>query len=54
MIRYSVYNPKEQKIFVFKYVVFIEKKFMIEWDIKSKIELEEVQETQIDTHKLTL
>ena len=45
-IGYSFYLPSEQKVFVSKHAVFLEKEFMHKGDSGSKIELNEVQEEQ--------
>ena len=49
---YQFYNPLEQKVFVSKYVVFMEKEFLLE-DNGTKIELGEVQNAQTDVDHLT-
>ena len=48
-IGYYFYNPLEQKVFVSKHVIFLEKDFLLEKASGSKIELEEVQEPQMKT-----
>ena len=42
---YQFYNSLEQKVFVSKHVVFLEKEFRLR-DNGSKVELEEVQDAQ--------
>ena len=49
---YQFYNSLEQKVFVSKHVVFMEKEFLLE-DSRSKIELGEVQNAQTDVDHLT-
>ena len=44
-IGYQFYNTLEQKVFVSKHVVFLEKKFLLK-DSGSKVEIEEVQSAQ--------
>ena len=48
---YHFYNSLEQKVFVSKYVVFLEKEFLLK-DNGSKVELEEVQDAQADANQL--
>ena len=43
--RFQFYNSSEQKVFVSKHVVFMEKEFLLE-DSGSKVELREVQDAQ--------
>ena len=45
---YYFYNSLEQKVFVSKHAVFLEKEFLLSGDSGSKVDLEEVQETNID------
>jgi hypothetical protein len=42
------YHLIEQKVFVSKYVTFLEKEFVLEMSNERKIEVNEVQEPQID------
>ena len=48
-IGYYFYNPLEQKMFVSKHAIFLEKEFLLEEASGSKIELGEVQEPQMET-----
>ena len=50
-MRYQFYNSLEQKVFASKYVVFLEKEFLLK-DSGSKVELEEVQDAQADKIQL--
>ena len=43
---YYFYNPSDNKVFVARKAVFIEKKFIFKKSSGSKVELEEVQEPQ--------
>ena len=52
-IGYKFYNTSEQKLFVSKYIVFLEKEFLLREDSGSKGELSEVQSAQTDTDQLT-
>ena len=44
---YYFYNPSENKVFVARKVVFLEKEFISKKNSGSKIQLEEVQDPQI-------
>ena len=48
---YQFYNSLEQKVFVSKHVVFLEKEFLLK-DSGSKVELEEGQDAQADANQL--
>ena len=48
---YQFYNSLEQKVFVSKHVVFLEKEFLLR-DNGSKVELEEVQDAQVNVDQL--
>ena len=50
-IGYQFYNSLEQKVFVSKHVVFLEKEFLLK-DSGSKVELEEVQDAKADANQL--
>ena len=50
---YQFYNTLEQKLFVSKYVVFLEKEFLLREDSGSKVELSEVQDALTDASHLT-
>ena len=52
-VGYQFYNPLEQKVFVSKHVVFLEKENLLRGDTGSKVELEEVQRAQTDAYQLT-
>ena len=52
-IGYYFYNPLEQKVFVSKHAIFLEKEFLLEEASGSKIELGEVQEPQIEADQPT-
>ena len=45
---YYFYNPLEQKVFVSRNDVFLEKEFLLKEDSGSKIELDEVHDPQIE------
>ena len=45
---YYFYNPLEQKVFVLRNAVFLEKEFLLKEDSGSKIELDEVHDPQIE------
>jgi len=47
------YHPLEQKVFVSKHAVFLEKEFLLKRDNGSKVELDEVQEQQMEVDKST-
>ena len=49
---YYFYNPLEQKVFVARNAVFLEKEFLLKEASGSKIELDEVHETQMDEDQL--
>ena len=48
---YQLYNSLEQKVFVSKHVVFLEKEFLL-GDNGSKVEVEEVQDAQTNVYQL--
>ena len=50
---YQYYNTLEQRLFVSKHVVFLEKEFLLREDSGSKVELSEVQDALIDVFHLT-
>ena len=50
---YQCYKTLEQKLFVSKYTVFLEKEFLLREDSGSKGELGEVQRAHTDTYQLT-
>ena len=50
---YLFYNSLEQKVFVSKHPVFLEKEFLLREDNGSKGELGEVQSAQIDSDQPT-
>ena len=50
---YRFYNTLEQRLFVSKHVVFLEKEFLLREDNGSKVELSEVQDALTDTSYLT-
>ena len=50
---YQLYNTLEQRLFVSKHVVFLEKEFLLREDIGSKVELSEVQDALTDAFHLT-
>ena len=52
-IGYQFYNTLEQRLFVLKHAVFLEKEFLLREDNGSKVELSEVQDTLTDTSHLT-
>ena len=45
---YYFYNPLEQKVFVARNAVFLEKQFLLKEASGSKIKLDKVHETQMD------
>ena len=45
---YYFYNPTEQKVFVSRHATFLEKEFPLKESSGSKIELEEVQDSQME------
>ena len=47
-IGYQLYNILEQRLFVSKHVLFLEKEFLLREDNGSKVELGEVQDAFID------
>ena len=49
---YQFYNTLEQRLFVSKYVVFLEKEFLLRKDNEDKGELGEVQSAQTDADQL--
>ena len=53
MIGYQFYNTLEQKFFVSKHDVFLEKEFLLREDSRRKVELGEVQDALIGTSHLT-
>ena len=46
---YSFYDPIENKVFVARHAVFLEKEFLLKKDSGSRVELEEVQVPQTPT-----
>ena len=48
---YQIYNSLEQKVFLLRHVVFLDKEFLLR-DRKGKIELEEVQDAQTGANQL--
>ena len=52
-IGYQFYNTLEQRLFVSKHVVFLEKEFLLREDSGSKVELREVQDALTNTSHLT-
>ena len=50
---YQFYNTLEQRLFVSKHVVFLEKEFLLREDSGSKVELSEVQDALTDASHLT-
>ena len=52
-MRYQFYNTLEQRLFVSKHVVFLEKEFLLREDSGIKVELSEVQDALIDASHLT-
>jgi hypothetical protein len=48
LFRYYFYHPVEKKVFISKYVTFLEKFFFLEVKSGRKIKLKEVQEPQTD------
>ena len=53
IIGYQFYNSLEQRLFVSKHVVLLEKEFLLREDSGSKVELSEVQDALTDTSHLT-
>ena len=51
-IGYQFHNTLEQRLFVSKHVVFLEKEFLLREDGWSKVELSEVQDALIDVSHL--
>ena len=49
---YQFYNSLEQKVYVSKHVVFLEKEFLLRDSGKKKVELEEVQDAQVEANQL--
>ena len=49
---YQFYNTLEQRLFVLKHVVFLEKEFLLGEDSGSKVEISEVQDALIDASHL--
>ena len=49
---YQFYNTLEQRLFVSKHAVFLEKEFLLREDSRSKVELSEVQDALTDTSYL--
>ena len=52
-MRYQFYNTLEQRLFVSKLAVYLEKEFLLREDSGSKVELSEVQDALTDTTYLT-
>ena len=50
---YQFYNASEQRLFVSKHAIFLEKEFLLREDSGSKVELCEVQDALTDTSHLT-
>ena len=50
---YQFYSTLEQRLFVSKHVVFLEKEFLLREDSGSKVELSEAQDALIDASHLT-
>ena len=50
---YQFYNNLEQRLFVLKHMVFLEKEFLLKEDNGRKGELGEVQSAQTDIYQLT-
>ena len=50
---YQFYNTLEQRLFVSKHVVFLEKEFLLKEDSGSKVDLSEVQDALTDASHLT-
>ena len=50
---YQFYNTLEQRLFVSKHAIFLEKEFLLREDNWSKVELGEVQNALTDTSHLT-
>ena len=53
IIGYQFYNTLEQRLFVLKHVVFLEKEFLLREDSGSKVKLSEVQDALTDVSHLT-
>ena len=49
---YYFYQPSEQRMFVAKRTVFLEKEYLLQKDSENQIDLEEVLETQINDSSL--
>ena len=47
---YQFYNYLEQKVFVSKHAIFLEKEFLLR-DSESEVEFGEIQGTQTDTYQ---
>ena len=52
-MRYQFYNTLEQRLFVSKHAVFLEKEFLLREDSRSKVELSEVQDALTGASHLT-
>ena len=52
-IGYKFYHTLEQRLFVSKHVVILEKEFLLRGDSRRKVEFGEVQDAQIDADHLT-
>ena len=50
---YYFYHTLEQKVFVSKHVVFLEKEFLLKEDSGSKVELDKVHDPQINMDQPT-
>ena len=50
--RYYFYQPSEQKVFVAKRVVFLEKQYFLQEDSKNQIDLKKNSEIQINDSSL--
>ena len=50
---YQFYNTLEQRLFVSKHIVFLEKEFLLREDSRRKVELGEVQDALTDASLLT-
>ena len=50
---YYFYHTLEQKVFVSKHAVFLEKKFLLNENSGSKVELDEVHDPQMDMDQPT-
>lgn len=49
---YQFYHPLEQKVFVSRHAVFLEKEFLLQENSGSVVELDEVQDTPIDIEEI--